>query len=108
MLRWIALILLVILIGLQLKLWSGAGSMRDVDALRVSVKKQADENTRLAQRNQSVRADVLDLKHGDQAVEARARTELGLIKAGEVFYQVVEPSAGAGSSPAPATSAGSP
>lgn len=108
MLRWIALILLVILIGLQLKLWSGAGSMRDVDALRVSVKKQADENSRLAQRNQSVRADVMDLKHGDQAVEARARTELGLIKPGEVFYQVVEPPAGAASLPAPATSVGSP
>jgi cell division protein FtsB len=106
MLRWIALILLVILIGLQLKLWSGAGSMRDVDALRVSVKKQAEENTRLTQRNQSVRADVVDLKHGDQAVEARARTELGLIKSGEVFYQVVEQPAG--SSLAPTTSAGSP
>lgn len=108
MLRWIALILLVILIGLQFKLWSGAGSMRDVDALRVSVKKQADENVRLTQRNQSVRADVVDLKHGDQAVEARARTELGLVKPGEVFFQVVEPPAGAGSLPAPATSVGTP
>lgn len=108
MLRWIALILLVLLIGLQLKLWSGAGSMRDVDALRVSVKKQAEENSRLAQRNQSVRADVQDLKHGDQAVEARARTELGLIKSGEVFYQVVEQLGDADGPPAPATSAGSP
>ena len=108
MLRWIALILVVILIGLQLKLWSGSGSMRDVDALRASVKKQADENARLVQRNQAVGADVVDLKHGDQAVEARARTELGLIKPGEVFYQVVEPPGGVGSAPAPATSAGSP
>jgi cell division protein FtsB len=108
MLRWIALILVVILIGLQLKLWSGSGSMRDVDALRVSVKKQADENARLQQRNQAVGADVVDLKQGDQAVEARARTELGLIKPGEVFYQVVDPPGRAGSSPAPASSAGSP
>ena len=45
---------------------------------------------RLLQRNQALGADVLDLKHGDQAVEARARTELGLIKPGEMFYQVVE------------------
>jgi cell division protein FtsB len=53
---------------------------------------------------------VQDLKHGDQAVEARARTELGLIKPGEVFYQVVEPPAGAGSSTPPpvAQPAGSP
>ena len=97
MLRWIALALIVILIGLQLKLWSGNGSMREVDALRVSVKKQTDDNARLLQRNQAVGADVLDLKHGDQAVEARARTELGLIKPGEVFYQVVERPAGAAS-----------
>ena len=109
MLRWIALILIVILIGLQLKLWSGSGSMREVDSLRVAVKKQTDENARLLRRNQAVGADVFDLKHGDQAVEARARTELGLIKPGETFYQVVEPPANAGSAqPAPTTSAGSP
>jgi cell division protein FtsB len=109
MLRWIALVLILILIGLQLKLWSGNGSMREVDALRVSVKKQTDDNAKLLQRNQAVGADVLDLKHGDQAVEARARTELGLIKPGEVFYQVVEQPAHAGSRlPPAAASAGSP
>ncbi|MDE2309066.1 MAG: cell division protein FtsB [Xanthomonadaceae bacterium] len=109
MLRWIALILLLLLIGLQVKLWSGNGSMHEVDALRVSVKKQADENDRLAKRNQALGADVLDLKHGEQAVEARARTELGLIKPGETFYQVVDQPGHAGSALPPATaSAGSP
>jgi cell division protein FtsB len=109
MLRWIALVLILILIGLQLKLWSGNGGMREVDALRVSVKKQTDDNTKLQQRNQAVGADVLDLKHGDQAVEARARTELGLIKPGETFYQVVEQPAHASSAlPPAAASAGSP
>jgi cell division protein FtsB len=111
MLRWIALILLVALIALQLKLWSGSGGMQSVDTLRVSVKKQTDDNAKLVQRNQAVGADVLDLKHGDQAVEARARTELGLIKPGEVFYQVVEQPAHAGSAlppPPPAAPAGSP
>jgi cell division protein FtsB len=104
MLRWIALILLVALIALQLKLWSGSGGMQSVDNLRVAVKKQADDNAKLVQRNQALAADVLDLKHGDQAIEARARTELGLIKPGEVVYQVVEPARTA-SSPAPAASA---
>ncbi|WP_426699806.1 cell division protein FtsB [Rhodanobacter sp. Col0626] len=112
MLRWIALVLILLLIGLQLKLWSGNGGMREVDSLRVAVKKQTDDNARLLQRNQAVGADVLDLKHGDQAVEARARTELGLIKPGEVFYQVVEQPAVAGSvsppPPPPAAPAGSP
>ncbi len=108
MLRWIALILIVLLIGLQVKLWSGSGSMHDVDGLRLALKKQADENARLARRNQSLGADVIDLKHGDQAVEARARTELGLIKPGEVFYQVVEPPAGTATVPAPPATIGSP
>jgi cell division protein FtsB len=110
MLRWVAVILILLLIGLQLKLWSGNGGMHEVDSLRVAVKKQTDDNAKLLQRNQAVGADVLDLKHGDQAVEARARTELGLIKPGEVFYQVVEQPAAAGSAlpPPSAASAGSP
>lgn len=108
MLRWIALILIVTLIGLQMKLWSGSGSMKEVDSLRVAVKKQVDENARLLQRNQALSADVLDLKHGDQAVEARARAELGLIKPGEVFYQVVEQPADAASQSAAPAPAGSP
>ena len=103
MLRWIALVLILILIGLQLKLWSGNGSMHEVDSLRVAVKKQTDENAKLLQRNQAVGADVLDLKQGDQAVEARARTELGLIKPGETFYQVVEQPVNPGSTPPPST-----
>jgi cell division protein FtsB len=106
MLRWVALILILILVGLQLKLWSGAGSMRDVDSLRIAVKKQTDDNDHLLQRNQALGADVQDLKHGDQAVEARARTELGLIKPGETFYQVVEmPTTATSTSPPAASSA---
>jgi cell division protein FtsB len=106
MLRWIALILLVILIGLQLKLWTGSGGMREVETLRASVKKQGEDNDRLRQRNQALAADVSDLKHGEQAVEARARAELGLIKPGETFYQVVERPAGAASVPAPGNGGG--
>lgn len=98
MLRWIGLLLIVLLIGLQLKLWVGDGGMREVHALRVHVKQQQQQNEQLNQRNKALEADVDDLKHGDQAVEARARSELGLIKPGETFYQVVEP--------APAASAG--
>ena len=101
MLRWIAVILILLLIGLQLKLWTGNGSMHEVDSLRVSVRKQADDNAKLLRRNQAVGADVLDLKQGDQAIESRARTELGLIKPGETFYQVVELPPGTGSSVPP-------
>lgn len=97
MLRWIALVLVLLLIGLQMKLWSAHGGVHEVEALRVAIKKQGDENGRLQQRNQALAADVADLKNGNQAIEARARTGLGLIKPGEVFYQVDNQPAGASS-----------
>lgn len=98
MLRWVALILLLILLGLQLKLWSNDGGMTEVTNLRAAVKNQQEENDKLVLRNQALAADVNDLKHGEQAVEARARGELGLIKPGETFYQVVPKAAAPGSS----------
>jgi cell division protein FtsB len=103
MVRWVALILIGLLIALQVKLWSGHGGVHEVESLRAAVKKQGEDNDKLTQRNQALGADVSDLKHGEQAVEARARAELGLIKQGETFYQVVE-KPGATQAPAPATS----
>ena len=106
MLRWIALILIALLIGLQVKLWVGDGGMRDLRAIRARVAEQQAQNAKLKQRNDALHADVDDLKHGKDAAEARARSQLGLIKPGEVFYQVVHgPAGAAGSAPlaAPAT-----
>jgi cell division protein FtsB len=105
MLRWVALILVLVLIALQMKLWNGNGGVHEVEALRTAVKKQGEDNDKLLQRNQALGADVDDLKHGEQAVEARARAELGLIKPGETFYQVVE-KPGASQAPAAAASTG--
>lgn len=106
MLRWIALILIALLIGLQVKLWVGDGGMRDLRATRARVSEQQAENVKLKQRNDALHADVEDLKHGQDAVEARARSQLGLIKPGEVFYQVVDGPAGATSAaPSPASTA---
>ena len=104
MLRWIAVVLIVLLLALQVKLWLGEGGMRDLHALRARVAAQQAENTKLKQRNQSLSAEVKDLKHGQQAVEARARSELGLIKPGETFYQVAPASSAA--APASGSSGG--
>lgn len=105
MLKWLALILIALLIGLQIKLWVGDGGMRDLRAIRARVSEQQTENARLKQRNDALRADVEDLKHGQDSVESRARSQLGLIKPGEVFYQVVALPPGASTAaPAPATS----
>lgn len=99
MLRYAALILLILLIGLQLKLWTGAGGVREVERLRATVAEQKRENDALKARNDALGAEVRDLKEGREAIEGRARAELGLVKPGETFYQVVEPTPG-GAKPA--------
>lgn len=82
--------LLLLLAGLQYKLWRGEGSRRDVEQVRASVATQERENVGLRQRNADLSAEVEDLKSGTAAVEERARSELGMIKPGEVFYRVVD------------------
>jgi cell division protein FtsB len=87
--RSLLAILIVILILLQLKMWFGEGGFRDVQRLQQRVAEQALENEALAQRNRQLQADVEDLRQGLEAIEERARSELGMIKEGEEFYQVV-------------------
>ncbi len=94
MLRWVALVLVILLIALQVHLWTGQGGVRDVWLLEKRVAEQKAENTQLKKRNETLSAEVEDLKHGDEAIEERARSELGLLKPGETFYQVVEPPQG--------------
>jgi cell division protein FtsB len=87
--RSLLVILLLVLIALQVKMWFGEGGYRDVKRLAVRVEEQAAENELLAQRNRELKAEVEDLRQGLQAVEERARSELGMVKEGEDFYQVV-------------------
>ena len=87
--RSLMAILIVILILLQLKMWFGEGGFRDVQRLETRVAEQALENEALAQRNRQLQADVEDLRQGLEAVEELARSELGMIKENEQFYQVV-------------------
>jgi cell division protein FtsB len=87
--RALLALLLLILVLLQLKMWFGEGGFSDVRRLEQRVEEQADENEALAQRNRELQAEVEDLRQGLGAVEERARSELGLIKESEEFYQVV-------------------
>ena len=82
--------LATLLAGLQAHLWTGEGGRRAVDALWRQVAEQARENGGLRQRNDALAAEVEDLKSGEEAVEERARSELGMIRPGEVFYRVVD------------------
>ena len=87
--RILLAILLLLLLALQYKLWFGEGGYRDVQRLALRVEEQARENEILAQRNRELQAEVEDLRQGLEAIEERARSELGMIKEDEEFYQVV-------------------
>ena len=89
--RILIAILLITLLWLQYRLWVGEGSLAEVYSLRKEIETQKGELAVLKRRNQSLQAEVDDLKQGLAAIEERARTELGMIKEGETFYQVVEP-----------------
>ncbi|KAF1686180.1 cell division protein FtsB [Pseudoxanthomonas broegbernensis] len=89
-LRWVLLGLVLLLGWLQYRLWFGTGSAGEVAALRSQVEGQRRENEGLQERNAALAAEVRDLKEGVAAVEERARSELGMIRPGEVFYRVVE------------------
>ena len=86
----LSFILATVLLALQYPLWIGKGSWTRVWDLDRQVASQRAENARAKARNDSLEADVRDLKDGSEAVEERARMELGMIKRDEVFYQVVQ------------------
>jgi cell division protein FtsB len=88
--RWLAAALLLSLIWLQYRLWVGDGSLAEVRGLRQEIAAQQEELKQLRARNHALEAEVQDLHEGLDALEERARSELGMIKQGEVFLQVIE------------------
>ena len=88
--RLLIVLLIVVLAALQYRLWVGAGSLADLHGLQQEIDAQRVELERLRARNQELQAEVEDLRGGEAALEERARGELGMIKAGEAFIQVIE------------------
>ena len=86
--NWLFLILLLLLAGLQYRLWVGNGSLAQVTDLTQQIADQRAENEILLERNRVLDAEVLELKKGMETVEERARHELGMIKEGETLYQL--------------------
>jgi cell division protein FtsB len=87
---WPYVLLIVLMAVLLTKLWFGQGNWRQVEDLRAQVAAQKKENDELLRRNKALAAEVKDLKSGVEAVEERARNEMGMIKPGETFYRVVD------------------
>lgn len=85
--KWPTWVLVVLLILLQYPLWLGKGGLLRVHEMERQVAAQREVNQALEVRNASQEAEVRDLKAGYEAIEERARYELGLVKEGEVFVQ---------------------
>lgn len=82
--------LIALLLLLQYPLWFGDGSVWTVWRLSREIAAQKAENAHLRERNRALTAEVVDLKSGLAAVEERARVELGMVKQGETFFQVID------------------
>ncbi len=83
--------LIAILVLLQYPLWFGDGGVIAVWQLKREIAAQQKENEQLRERNRALEAQVNDLKQGLEVIEGRARSELGMVKKGETFYQVIDP-----------------
>ena len=87
--RLFTAILLILLVLLQHRLWFGKNSVPDYLVLKESVIRQQNANEALKQRNKLLFADTDDLKLGLEAIEERARNELGMIKENETFFRLI-------------------
>jgi len=94
--RALAATLAALILLLQYPLWLGKGGWLRVWDLDRQVNAQKGENDKLKRRNDALDAEVRDLKQGFEAVEERARSELGMVRQDELFVQVIPPRAGDG------------
>ena len=88
--RWLFLLLLVLLAVLQYRLWLSEGSKTELRRLQAEIERQQQHNEQLSQRNRALELEVIELQQGLGSLEERAREDLGLIKEGETYYQIVE------------------
>jgi cell division protein FtsB len=84
-------VLIAMLSGLQWRLWVADGGIAHTQRLRAQVEIQSADNARLRGRNAALDAEVADLNSGVAAIEARARTTLGMTRQSETFFLVVQP-----------------
>ena len=100
--RVLSLTLAALILLIQYPLWLGKGSWLRVWEVDQQIRSQRDANRQLQARNNALEAEVRDLKVGLEAVEERARSELGMIRQDEIFFQVLEPAPAARAAEQPA------
>lgn len=89
--KWLLITLVLVFVGLQYRLWVGEGSLAHVARLQRQMAEQEQENQRLRLNNERLSAEVEALRNGYDAIEAKAREELGMVKEGETFFLFLEP-----------------
>ena len=89
--RFLGLALVLLIALIQNPLWFGKGGLLRVHELNNQIDAQRETNVKLAVRNAALDAEVVDLKKGYDAIEERARSELGMVKQDEVFFQLLQP-----------------
>ena len=89
--RVLITLLLLVFMTLQYRLWFGDGSLSEVVQLSRELELQKKKLHDLTERNRKLEAQVLDLQNGFDAYEEKARNDLGMIKKGETFYQIITP-----------------
>ena len=99
--KLLTLALAILIALIQYPLWLGKGSWLRVWEVDQQIRAQRASNRQLQARNASLEAEVRDLKVGLEAIEERARSELGMIRQDEIYFQVLEPGAGAARAPDP-------
>lgn len=90
--RVLTVVWILLLVALQYRLWIADGGLAHAHRLKNEVVVQLDGNAALRARNAALDAEISDLKSGVAAIEARARTLLGMIRPNETFYLIVRPS----------------
>jgi cell division protein FtsB len=93
--KLLSLVLVTLIVLIQYPLWLGKGSWFRVWEVDRQIRAQRETNQKLHARNAALDAEVRDLKQGLEAIEERARSELGMIKQDEIFFQIPEDAAGA-------------
>ena len=92
--RWLLVVLIALLAVLQYRLWFAEGSLAEQHRLQKQVQEQKAINAELSARNRVLELEVRELQTGKEGVEQRAREQLGLVREGETFYKLEEPSDG--------------
>jgi cell division protein FtsB len=100
--RFLAVLLATLLAAIQYPLWLGKGGWVRVWEIDRQLAAQKGRNAELAARNAALDAEVRDLKEGFDAIEERARYELGMVRQDEIFFQIVKPDAARSVAPTPA------